>query len=309
MNNNKTIDRFRGCLVGHAVADALGSPFEGLDAGMIYHEAGDARAIVAKPPLEKLYYSDDTQMMLAVAETLIQCEQIDLEYLCENFANNFDNKRGYGASTQDIIEEIQKGGNWEQWQKLSRQSFPNGSYGNGAAMRVAPVGLKFYSNTSNLIEQTKLSALPTHVHPLGIESAVLMALAVGYCVSCNRFDKNEFYNLLQANATQDDFQWALSLATELEDDAPLQLLGNGIEAHRSVVTAMVCFTHHLESYSHTIASAIGLGGDTDTIAAMAGSLSGAYLGIKAIPKNLINLMENDHKGISYIDELAQKLYK
>ena len=81
-------------------------------------------------------------------------------------------------------------------------------------------------------------------------------------------------------------------------------LGNGIEAFNSVPTAIYSFLTHPQSFEEAIIYAISLGGDTDTIAAMTGAISGAYLGIKAIPETWRQRLENRE----YIEELAEKLW-
>ena len=73
------------------------------------------------------------------------------------------------------------------------------------------------------------------------------------------------------------------------------------------MTAIACFTLWPDSYDQVIANAILIGGDTDTIAAMAGAISGAHLGIEAIPTRFLNCLEDDHKGRKYILELARGL--
>jgi ADP-ribosylglycohydrolase len=64
------LDRFRGCLLGQAVGDALGAPFETMPAEAIYYGFGFAKEIIAAPPVDRLEYTDDTQMMIGVAENL-----------------------------------------------------------------------------------------------------------------------------------------------------------------------------------------------------------------------------------------------
>jgi poly(ADP-ribose) glycohydrolase ARH3 len=86
------------------------------------------------------------------------------------------------------------------------------------------------------------------------------------------------------------------------------LFGNGIEAQSSVVTAIACFGLTPDSFEQTIANAVLLGGDTDTIAAMAGAVSGAYLGTSALPQKLLAELENEGKGRDYLIRLAEKLH-
>jgi poly(ADP-ribose) glycohydrolase ARH3 len=75
----------------------------------------------------------------------------------------------------------------------------------------------------------------------------------------------------------------------------------------SVVTAIACFAFSPDSYPQTVADAVFLGGDTDTIAAMAGAISGARLGKSAIPPALLEAVEDEKKGRSYLADLAVRL--
>jgi poly(ADP-ribose) glycohydrolase ARH3 len=86
-------------------------------------------------------------------------------------------------------------------------------------------------------------------------------------------------------------------------------LGNGIEATESVMTAVACFLAWPNSYVDAIGNAILLGGDTDTIAAMTGAISGAYLGIDAIPTATLAKLENHGKGRDYLFTLADRLFE
>src|SRR5262249_47347790 len=160
---------------------------------------------------------------------------------------------------------------------------PGGSFGNGAAMRVAPVGLMFHHDIGRLWEEAKLSALPTHTHPLGIEGAQLLALAVGLAVRSTQLDREAFFRALHAKCSSIEYSGPLYRASRLDNPADIALFGNGIEATASVVTAISAFSQSADSYEQTIGSAILLGGDTDTIAAMAGAISGAFLGWQSIP--------------------------
>src|SRR5262249_49180150 len=153
----------------------LGAPFEGLPADFVYWTLGPIHELLNQPITEVLRYTDDTQMMIGVAETLVAHGEIREDVLSQRFAANYEPERGYGRGARQILESMIEGGTW---QTLAETIFPGGSFGNGAAMRVAPVGLVFCYDLGRVAEQARISALPTHRHPLGIEGAQLLALAV-----------------------------------------------------------------------------------------------------------------------------------
>jgi poly(ADP-ribose) glycohydrolase ARH3 len=300
-----SVDQFLGCLLGQAVGDGLGAPFEGLPAESIYWGYAWTGDLIQNPSGETLYYTDDTQMMIGIAETLAEHSRIIEEPLCQAFVANYHPDRGYGPGARLVLEAMAQGHDW----RMAREYFPGGSLGNGAAMRVAPVGLLFCDDLDRVWEEARLSALPTHLHPLGIEGAQLLAAAVALAVREPVFDRKGFYRELFTRAQQDEFRWQLSAAARLGPGDTVSFLGNGVEAHRSVVTAIACFAASPGSYEDTVSRAIGQGHDTDTLGAMAGALSGAHLGAGAIPGHLLDKLEDDHKGRTYLRQLATRMHE
>jgi poly(ADP-ribose) glycohydrolase ARH3 len=305
MRDSPSLERFAGCLLGLTVGDAAGAPFEGLSMDNLYWGYGTGRDLLVIPEGESLYYTDDTQMMIGVAETLVEQGRIVESALCRAFVSNYHPDRGYGQGARRVLEAMACD---EDWRELARSQFPGGSLGNGAAMRVAPVGLLFCHDLDRVWEEARLSALPTHVHPVGIEGAQVFAVATALAVREPRLDRRAFYRELCRRARTEEFRWHLSTAARLRRGDTVAVLGNGLEAHRSVVTAIACFMASPNNYEDVITRAIGLGNDTDTLAAMAGALSGAYLGLSAIPSRLLDALEDQGKGRPWIEGLAERLY-
>lgn len=298
-------ERFAGCLLGLAVGDALGSHFEGQSPDWIRSRYPTPEALIADPPSTPWHYTDDTQMAIGVAEALIKDGEIAEQSLCEAFVENYEPYRGYGRGARVILQAMEEGQDCKHW---ANELFPGGSFGNGAAMRVAPVGLLFHRDVDRLWEQARLSALPTHVHPLGIEGAQLLALAVAVALRDEPFDGPTLWEELRRRAATAEFQDRLQSAEQVQSPDDLLRLGNGIAAQDSVVTSIACFTMHPGSYEEVVAKALLLGGDTDTIAAMAGALAGAHLGVESLPRRFLERLEDEHKGKSYLERLAERLF-
>jgi poly(ADP-ribose) glycohydrolase ARH3 len=305
MSDVPSLDRFTGCLLGLAVGDAIGAPFEGLSADSIFWGYGSLTELTANRENDPLFYTDDTEMMISVAETLVEHGHIDDAALVAGFARNYHPERGYGQGARRVIEAMAEG---HDWRTLAATHFPGGSYGNGAAMRVAPVGLLFQADLDRVAEEARLSALPTHVHRLGIEGAVLLAVAVALVMRPGPFDRKGFYRELRRRATTEEFRWHLEVAARTRPGDSLASLGSSLEAHRSVVTAMACFASSPRSFEDAVSRAIGLGDDTDTVAAMTGALCGAHLGLSAVPPRLLDQLEDGPRGRSYIHRLAVRLH-
>src|SRR5262245_15214592 len=132
-------ERFEGCLLGLAVGDALGAKFEAQSADAIRARFPTAEHLIAYPQ-EEMWYTDDTQMASGVAEALVDRGEIVEEVLCRAFVANYVPSRGYGRGARAVLDAMEDSLDYRQ---VAEEHFPGGSYGNGAAMRVAPVGLVF----------------------------------------------------------------------------------------------------------------------------------------------------------------------
>ncbi len=293
--------KFIGCLVGSAVGDALGSTFEGFLSLSLNSESFFGR------------WTDDTHMMIGVAESLIANRGFEGNHMARTFIENYEQEpwRGYASGPPKVFRWIKSG---VAWNEAAKQLFGGtGSFGNGAAMRVAPVGLFYYDNMEKLRATAYSQSQITHTHELGMEGAALQAYAVALAVktspSCN-FDPHAFLAELKNFTNNEVYRMKLERMRKLLADAAdkstvVRKLGNGVEAHNSVPTAIYCFLHNWSSFEGSIRYAISLGGDADTIAAMTGAISGAYHGVEAIPERWRNKLERKE----YIENLAEKLWE
>ena len=107
-------DRFRGCLLGVAVGDAIGAPFEGLSGETIYRDFGPVHQVIARST-DVVTYTDDTQMALGVAECLLRNDCADEDQLIEQFRYNYETGRGYGAGIRQILDTMVAGKNGSRW--------------------------------------------------------------------------------------------------------------------------------------------------------------------------------------------------
>jgi len=304
-HKGKLKSKFLGCLIGTAIGDALGARREGREMS----RSEDIISLAAK--LEQLIYSDDTHMTIGIAESLVESKGFNGEHMAQTFIKNYEAEpwRGYGPGPPRIFWMIKSG---VAWYIAANRLYRGGSFGNGSAMRVAPVGLLYSRNLEKLREIAYQSSSITHSHELGKEGAALQACAVALALntpSDEDIDREAFLSGLQ-NFIQDQlYKEKVAQIRELLDEQDkakvVAVLGNGIEAPRSVPTAIYCFLRQPQSYKDTVIYAISLGGDTDTIAAMAGAISGAYLGIEAIPSEWRAKLENRE----YIEALAEKLWQ
>jgi poly(ADP-ribose) glycohydrolase ARH3 len=305
MHSDSLRAKFLGALVGTGVGDAVGAGFEGrppFDSQLV------ESAIERK---QVLRYTDDTHMMIGIAESLIEKGGFDGAHMADVFAQNYEAEpwRGYGPGPPVLFRMLRRGVPWDQ---LGDKVYSGGSYGNGSAMRIAPVGVMYHDDLDSLREVAYKSSHITHSHELGKEGAALQACAIAMALGMrpdSRFDAGEFLSKLGDFVTHAVYKEKLAKAKKLlrTTDARLivQELGHGVEAFNSAPTAIYCFVSRANSFRDAILFAVSLGGDTDTIAAMTGAISGAYLGVDDIPEKWRLKLENR----AYIEELANKLYQ
>lgn len=326
-----TLDRdsaFQGAMLGLAIGDALAYPCEFRSRATILASFGPAgltdmvalhdprwpeRPIILGRRHPAGTYTDDTQMTIAVAEALIEVSReassgltietgaaagsADIESTMQAMARRFvawsraeDNDRAPGHTCMTGCERLAEGVPW-------REAGVADSKGCGSAMRVAPIGLRFHRDHGHLLEVARASSLLTHGHDAAIEGAAAAALLVALAVE--RASPAEMYRAV-ADACcprSADFAacWA-KLPTLL--DAPPEValseqgLGEGWVAEEAVASALYCVWRSPDDVRQTILTAANTDGDSDSIACIAGGISGARNGVEAIPAAWRETVEN-----------------
>jgi ADP-ribosylglycohydrolase len=267
-------------LLGMSVGDGLGRD--------IYHYPN----LIEKQqvPPAPWRFTDDTRMALAIARVLASEGHIDQDRLAAEFARDFEEQpeRGYGAVAYFILHRIASG---MPWREASTMVYGGqGSLGNGAAMRAAPVGAYFFDDPERVRDEARLSAEITHAHPEGQAGAIAVALAsmIATQLALGLREEqtpaemlNEIIEMTPNGPTCN----GLSLAVELLGIPPREAgrqLGTGVQiiAEKTVLLALWCAMSHLKSFEDaiwTLMNALeGPESDSDTLAAIVG-------GIVAIP--------------------------
>ncbi len=294
--------KFRGALIGSAVGDALGAPVEGCtmeEVSLAYENGWE---------LKSGHYTDDTEMMIGVAESLIERRGFDGADMARKFIQNYHAWRHYGPGTRAVFELLAAGVSWEEASK--RVFNGKGSYGNGAAMRIAPIGLFYHDDVDTLWDIAYKASHITHSHVLGKEGAAIQAYSVALAL---RGQREGMLTYLGARIKEGIYRDKISKIEQLMDadrELLIEELGNGEAAFNSVPTAIYSFLR-FHTFSDSVIYAVSLGGDTDTIGAMTGAISGAYYGEEAIPPEWLSaLAQNEsRKGLRYIGWLGDELYR
>jgi poly(ADP-ribose) glycohydrolase ARH3 len=291
-------------MLGSALGDAIGE--------LAFHNSSIERLSHKLEVVKELIYTDDTAMAVGIAESIQERGYLDPEHLGKTFQKNFEREpwRGYASGPPTIFSTVtQKGMTYVE---AAKSLFGGrGSFGNGAAMRVAPIGL-LYHDSLDLYEKVQLSASVTHAHPVGIDGASIQAKAVSIALQMDpagEFSPNEFLNTLINFARTQEMKNKLILVQRMiaENVSPVraaQHIGRSVTAHESIPFAIYSFSIHPRSFRDCLFCSILNGGDRDTLGAMACAVSGAYLGIDTLPQIWLQKLENR----SYIQELAHKLF-
>ena len=299
-------DRIRGAVLASALGDAFGAPYEGgFLEQLLWRILGRQKG--------KRRWTDDTQMSVDVIKSLLACKRVDQDDLAQRFAHSYRWSRGYGPGAAKLLKRIRQG---EHWQLAHRAIYANGSFGNGGAMRAAPVGL-FYGteDKEKLIQAVQAATRITHAHPVGLDGAVLIALTVA--LMFQGASVPEIFKQVRLSLETMDMLNRLAVAEQLllpthspyssHLPAPTQQvaseLGNGIRAKDSCVTALYIGLALREApFSRLLSYTREVGGDTDTIGAMAGAIWGAACGYRQLPQELLQELEQRH----FLEELAQR---
>lgn len=303
------LDGYRGCMIGLAVGDALGFPVEFISAAEMKRRYGPAGVtdFIARhfPPG---FVSDDTQMSVALAEALVEAGGQDLETLMAAVARQFvswsrspQNNRAPGNTCMTACGRLGAGAHW-------RDAGRNDSKGCGTAMRAAPVALRYHGDTAQVIRIAEAQSLCTHGHPCATGGSVAAALAVE--LALGGIPPADWRDPLVAAAREYDPVCAAKLAQaftlEGRDTArDLEMIGEGWVAEEAVAAALTCVLRHPDDFAATVLLAANTDGDSDSIACIAGSMSGALNGIQAIPTPWRDGVE----GSAMLLRLAESLHE
>lgn len=302
MGNEHLADRWRGALLGTALGDAVGRPFEGRPA-VEPHEV-DAWLDAT----ERLVWTDDTAMTIALARSLIACGgRVDPQHLGDTFADSYHRQpwRGYGAGPPRVFAAAATG---VPYVEAAANLFDGGgSFGNGAAMRAAPVAIAGGDDPKRVATLAREQAQVTHAHDLGQDGAALQALATWTVAREPRATPGASISSVLDLLDTPEVREAAELALELggaDVGTVVRRLGNGIAAVEAAPAALAAFLGAPDDPTAVLRRAVCLGGDTDTIAAMAGALCGASVGADALPGGLLTRLEASTELVDLADTLA-----
>ncbi|MEV5575731.1 ADP-ribosylglycohydrolase family protein [Spirillospora sp. NPDC052269] len=274
------LTRALASLDGLSVGDAFGDRFFELD----------NRDLVPDRDLPPAPWgwSDDTEMACTIVDVLARHDRIEQDDLAARFAERMDVGRRYGVGAAELLTRVRSG---HDWRVAACDSFEGkGSYGNGAAMRVAPLGAYFADDPDRAAQEAELSAEVTHVHPEGVAGAVAVAVAAAHVARADDPSPRDVIEIAldhtpgSGQYVRRGLRRALNLLHRTAADAPKEAaheLGNGsrISAQDTVPFCLWVVATHLGEYERAVRACASVGGDMDTTAAIVGGI----LGVRTAP--------------------------
>ncbi len=320
--------RFAGCLIGQALGDALGFLVEGHDAaacGRFVDTALRPRRLQGWRRDEHAFgqYSDDTQLARELALSLVAQRGFEPADYAARIAALFEQGRvvGHGRATELAAARLRQGVPWHE------AGTPAPAAGNGSAMRAAPLGLWFAHDLAALAAAAQAQGRITHADPRCAAGAIAIAGAAGHALAeglgdadllCTRLaDATRALDPALSGALRELPAWsrlpprrayaqiaAVGVSPAYADGWP----GISPFVTPSVLWSLYAVLHSPDDYVETVCTAIAVGGDVDTTAAMAGAISGAANGLGAVPADLAaQLTDRGTWGHAELLELACRL--
>lgn len=323
-------EKFRGCLIGQAVGDALGFVVEGRPPEVCREYARlmffrDEAASEERPPVGQ--YSDDTQLARELMQSYAERGGFDAGDYARRIRDIFAEGRivGNGSVTEAAARRLASGMSWRE------TGTPPPAASNGSAMRAAPVGLFFHDDPESLLSAATEQGIITHADPRCSAGAVAVAGAVAAAFRSGPLEPAAFLDDLAGLVRNVEPGFAAALKrlagwTPLPpEEAAARIRSEGVGAYEaaryrrwrgitpfvvsSVLWSLYAFLKSPDSYRQTIRTAIAAGGDVDTTAAMAGAISGARLGLRAVPGELASrLTDRGTWGFRELSELAAECH-
>lgn len=280
-------DHILGCLLGGAIGDMLGGPHE--------HSSGSS----TPTPSTHRFISDDTQLTLATCEAIVEEQLISPTHIAKKFVSYFQRGQltGLGASTLKALRNLSAGAHWALAGRRGERAA-----GNGAAMRIAPLAFCLDSERPDSKTRIRDVCRITHHNEEAYVGALAVVVAIRLAILLPQFPGRSLLTLTAASLPDDTGikERVLALAA-LDADTPIAEVAQRFGTSGYVVESVPLALYAAQQTKQrglvpVLEQLIAAGGDTDTNAAIAGQIAGAWLGLDAIPQTLIQQLPN-HEAI------------
>lgn len=288
------LERVLGGLFGVACGDALGGTLEFMSRVEIQRKYGYLKDIVGGGhwKLAPGEVTDDTMMTIAVAEGILANPENPVEEIGKQFVKWFEsNPRGIGRTTRAALSEYKRSGDWTKTAYYAHRAAGGKSAGNGSLMRCLPVAL-YYDDVEKMLEVTAAQSLLTHYDREATEACLLYNRIVHGCLK----GKDKVEATREHAEKHPEYKIVFRVTKE-------ELVPSGYVLD-TLVCALWCFIN-TTTFEDAVCEAANLGGDADTVAAVAGGLAGVYYGYGAIPERWKEKILVKEKLIDIANRLAR----
>ncbi|MGW0577774.1 ADP-ribosylglycohydrolase family protein [Streptomyces sp. NPDC002920] len=271
-SSDRRLERALISLRGLAVGDALGSQF--------FVPANYPLLMRRELPAGPWQWTDDTEMACSVVAVLAAHHRIDQDALARSFAQRHDFDRGYGPAVNRLLRLVREGADWRE---LAATLFNGqGSWGNGAAMRIAPLGAWYADDPEQATHQAEISAYPTHQHREAVVGAMAVAAAAALVgAPAGPPTPAELLDGVVALVPKSAVGAGLRRARDMLDYADAATVaavlgcGRRTSAHDTVPFALWSAARALGDYEQAFWTTAQVGGDVDTTCAIVGGVLAA----------------------------------
>ena len=289
------INRFEGAILGAACGDALGAWTEDLTPSAI--RARFKGRVSDFPNLKHPYlrkngtylFTDDTQLTLCVASSLIEKTGFNAQDLAAKFVSWSTSPDNFRTPSRTFMRAARL----LQTADLEGQTGIPSTCGAGAA-RTVPVGLYYATNSSLCAKTAAQIASLTHADPCAEAAAAAVALIVAELAKGTEPEavvQTIMEPIRKISSTFADSLMIVESCSALDEEAAFNCLGRGVSAAEIITSALYCILVHPKDFKSAVLTAVNGGGKADSIASVAGAFSGSYLGVGAIPDEWLQAIE------------------
>jgi ADP-ribosyl-[dinitrogen reductase] hydrolase len=295
-------DRYRGVMLGLACGDALGGPveFHSRDDIATQHPDG-LRDFIGGGWLDLFpgEITDDTQMTLAIARSLAEKGDVDMEDIAARFVAWADtDPKDIGLTTRAAIDALRRGIDWREAGTHVSGFASGNAAGNGAVMRCAPIALRFRSDKPRLIGASRDTARITHADRRCQSAAVAVNGMIAHLLAGGAIA--DLPDIVLTDIVEAEVASALRKVSDLPKE---KVRSGGFVI--DTMQASLWSLKQTESFEEAVVLAVSLGADTDTTGAVTGAMAGAAYGASAIPSRWLDLVQHRDELVDVADHLLE----
>jgi ADP-ribosyl-[dinitrogen reductase] hydrolase len=281
----------QGLVVGAVCGDALGMP---LEFGAPRPLNSLCREMI-RGRLPAGSFTDDTEMALAVAQSLLTHSPLDAQDLVQRFTTWYQfHPPDVGIHTSKVLNLVSQGMRWQDASLRIQQDDPN-SAGNGSLMRAWPIAAARHADLGLLIAESRLQSQVTHTHADCINACVFLNLVLADLIHRDQSKppnlslRESIANSLSKVSLGKEFELMLELAPVRQRE---QLQNSGWVRH--TLEAALWAALNSKSFEEALVNAVNLGNDADTTGSVTGAIAGAMYGINAIPERWKDALHGEY---------------